>query len=64
MITKAEVKNLIRLSSLKPELALEAYKKDLLKAEIYFLDTGYFALETHHKEIAQRIIDFMKKNIQ
>ncbi len=36
-----------------------AYKRDLPDAEIHLLDTGHFALETHHREIAQRIRDFL-----
>ena len=36
----------------------EAYKRDLPKAEIHLLDTGHFALETHHTEIAQTIREF------
>lgn len=37
----------------------EAYKRDLPDAEIRFLDTGHFALETHAAEIAQAIGDFL-----
>ena len=36
-----------------------AYKQDLPDAEIHLLDTGHFALETHHREIAQHIRDFL-----
>jgi pimeloyl-ACP methyl ester carboxylesterase len=38
----------------------EAYKRDLPNAEVRFLDTGHFALETHAAEIAQAIADFLK----
>ncbi|MDB5648690.1 MAG: alpha/beta hydrolase fold protein [Hyphomicrobiales bacterium] len=38
----------------------EAYKRDLPNAEIRFLDTGHFALETHAEEIANGIINFVK----
>jgi pimeloyl-ACP methyl ester carboxylesterase len=38
----------------------EAYKRDLPSAEVHFLDTGHFALETHAAEIAQAIGDFLK----
>ena len=38
----------------------EAYKRDLPNAEVRFLDTGHFALETHAAEIAQAIRDFLK----
>ena len=37
----------------------EAYKRDLPNAEIRFLDTGHFALETHAGEIAQAITRFL-----
>ncbi|MEK6686615.1 MAG: alpha/beta hydrolase [Pseudomonadota bacterium] len=37
----------------------EAFKRDLPNAEIHLLDTGHFALETHGKEIAELIIDFL-----
>jgi len=37
----------------------EAYRKDLPKAKIQFLDTGHFALETHVVEIATAIKDFL-----
>jgi pimeloyl-ACP methyl ester carboxylesterase len=37
----------------------EAYKRDLPNAEVHFLDTGHFALETHAAEIAGYIRDFL-----
>jgi pimeloyl-ACP methyl ester carboxylesterase len=37
----------------------EAFKRDIPKAEIRFFDTGHFALETHHAEIAKVIRDFL-----
>lgn len=37
----------------------EAYKRDLSKAEVHLLDTGHFALETHHQEIARHIRRFL-----
>lgn len=39
----------------------EAYRRDLPDAEIHFLDTGHFALETHHREIAARMRAFLAK---
>ena len=39
----------------------EAYKRDLPEAEVQFLDTGHFALETHASEIAEAIGDFLKR---
>jgi pimeloyl-ACP methyl ester carboxylesterase len=40
----------------------EAYRRDLPKAEIHFLDTGHFALETHHAEIAALMRDFLQRH--
>ncbi len=37
----------------------EAFKRDLPDAEIRFFDSGHFALETHHAEIASVIRDFL-----
>ena len=39
----------------------EAFKRDLPKAEVHFLETGHFALETHTAEIAEHIRKFLKK---
>ena len=37
----------------------EAFKRDIPDAEVRFFDTGHFALETHHAEIAKVIGDFL-----
>ncbi|MFC0386682.1 alpha/beta fold hydrolase [Muricoccus vinaceus] len=37
----------------------EAYRRDLPKAQVHLLDTGHFALETHHQEIAGHIRRFL-----
>jgi pimeloyl-ACP methyl ester carboxylesterase len=37
----------------------EAYRRDIPSADIRFLDTGHFALETHCTEIATAIRDFV-----
>lgn len=37
----------------------EAYRRDLPKAEVHLLDTGHFALETHHRVIADHIRRFL-----
>ena len=42
----------------------EAYRRDLPEAEIHFLDTGHFALETHHAEIAGLMKDFLGKKVR
>src|ERR1700744_726291 len=41
----------------------EAYKRDNPDAEVHFLDTGHFALETHHQEIAEAIREFLGRNL-
>lgn len=41
----------------------EAYKRDVPDAEIHLLDAGHFALETHHREIAARIQDFLGRKL-
>ncbi len=39
----------------------EAFKNDLPNAIIKFVDSGHFALESHHKEIAEAIKNFLLK---
>ncbi len=39
----------------------DAFKRDLPDAEIHFFDTGHFALETHHAEIALVVCEFLKR---
>ena len=39
----------------------EAFKRDIPSATVRFLDTGHFALETHAKEIAAEIRDFLPR---
>ena len=41
----------------------EAFRKDLPDAEIHFVDSGHFALESHHEQIARLMIDFLKKHL-
>jgi pimeloyl-ACP methyl ester carboxylesterase len=41
-----------------PPAGAELYKQDLPKLEMYLLNTGHFALETHSDEIAARILNF------
>jgi len=38
----------------------EAFKRDVPGARVEFFDTGHFALETHHGEIAKVIRDFLE----
>jgi len=41
----------------------EAFKRDVPAAEVHFYDTGHFALETHHHEIAGAIRDFLDRKL-
>ncbi|MDE3178617.1 MAG: alpha/beta hydrolase [Acidobacteriota bacterium] len=41
----------------------EAFKRDNPAAEVHFYDTGHFALETHHAEIAGAIQDFLARKV-
>jgi pimeloyl-ACP methyl ester carboxylesterase len=41
----------------------EAFKRDNPGAEVHFYDTGHFALETHQREIAGAIRDFLGRNV-
>jgi pimeloyl-ACP methyl ester carboxylesterase len=42
-----------------PPPGAEAFKRDIPDAKVRFFDTGHFALETHHAEIAKAIRDFL-----
>jgi len=42
----------------------EAYQRDVPDAEVHFLDTGHFALETHAKEIGAAIVDFLGRKLK
>jgi pimeloyl-ACP methyl ester carboxylesterase len=41
----------------------EAFRQDNADAEVYLYDTGHFALETHHREIATTIRDFLGRKL-
>lgn len=41
----------------------EAFKRDNPKAEVRFLDTGHFAIETHGDEIATQMLEFLNRNV-
>jgi len=41
----------------------EAFKKNNATAEVHFYDTNHFALETHHREIAEAIRDFLSRQL-
>jgi pimeloyl-ACP methyl ester carboxylesterase len=40
-----------------------AFRQDLPEAEVHLLDTGHFALETHHAEIAALMRDFLGRQV-
>jgi pimeloyl-ACP methyl ester carboxylesterase len=40
----------------------EAFKRDIPNAEVRFLDTGHFAIETHCSDIAAAIRDFLPRS--
>ncbi|MEN0036845.1 MAG: alpha/beta hydrolase [Cellvibrio sp.] len=42
----------------------EAFKRDNPNAQVSFLDTGHFALETHGKEIATVMLEFLNRSIK
>jgi pimeloyl-ACP methyl ester carboxylesterase len=41
----------------------EAYSRDVPDAEIHLLDAGHFALDTHHREIAALMRDFLGRKL-
>ena len=41
----------------------EAFRRDVPDAEVHFLDTGHFALETHAPEIAAAMLDFLARKL-
>jgi pimeloyl-ACP methyl ester carboxylesterase len=45
-----------------PEAGAHAYKKDLKNIDFNLYDAGHFALETHGKEIASKIREFLSKH--
>jgi pimeloyl-ACP methyl ester carboxylesterase len=42
----------------------EAFKRDIPGAEVHFLETGHFAIETHHQEIAAAIREFLARKLK
>ena len=42
----------------------EAFRRDNPDAEVHFLDTGHFAIETHAREIGERISEFLTRNLK
>jgi pimeloyl-ACP methyl ester carboxylesterase len=42
----------------------EAYKRDIPDAEVHFLETGHFALETHVEQIAAAMRDFFDRHLK
>lgn len=46
-----------------PAAGAEPYKRDLRDLEYHLIDTGHFALETHGREIADLMRDFLNRKI-
>jgi pimeloyl-ACP methyl ester carboxylesterase len=42
----------------------EAFKRDVPEADVRFVDTGHFALETHAREIGAAMRDFLAKHLR
>jgi pimeloyl-ACP methyl ester carboxylesterase len=42
----------------------EAFKRDNPKAEVRFLDTGHFAIETHGADIAAAMVEFLDRSVK
>lgn len=41
----------------------EAFRRDLPQAEVHLLNAGHFALETHAREIAGHMLDFLSRHL-
>jgi pimeloyl-ACP methyl ester carboxylesterase len=41
----------------------EAFRRDVLNAEIHFVDSGHFALEEESEAIAGYVLDFLAKHV-
>jgi pimeloyl-ACP methyl ester carboxylesterase len=41
----------------------QAFKRDIPNAEVHFYDTGHFALETHYREIADTVREFLNRTV-
>ena len=46
-----------------PAAGAEPYKRDLENLEYHLIDTGHFALETHGREIADLMRDFLNRKV-
>lgn len=46
-----------------PAAGAEPYKRDLRDLEYHLIDTGHFALETHGREIADLMRDFLSRKV-
>ena len=46
-----------------PAAGAHPYKSDLENLDFYLIDTGHFALETHGREIADRMREFLGRNL-
>jgi pimeloyl-ACP methyl ester carboxylesterase len=46
------------------EAGARAYRRDLPDAELQWLETGHFALETHHEQIAALMLGFLGRHVR
>jgi pimeloyl-ACP methyl ester carboxylesterase len=42
---------------------VEAFRRNVPEADVHFYDTGHFALETHHGEIAATLDAFLGRTL-
>lgn len=42
----------------------EAYKRDIPDAEVHFFETSHFAIETHYREIGEKMLDFLGRKLR
>ena len=48
------------LKAIDEKFGADAFKRDLPNAVVKYVDSGHFALEPHHSEIAGYIKDFIR----
>jgi pimeloyl-ACP methyl ester carboxylesterase len=47
-----------------PFQGAEAYRKDLRKLEVSYMDGGHFILESHGPQVASKVLQFLDKSLQ
>ena len=56
-------RNVVRTIRFFLPLGADPFKRDNLKAEVHFYDTGHFALGSHNREIADTIREFLDRKL-